>query len=239
MIVSSKILSAARSLLVATIGPALLAGISGCAGQIVAVKEPDPCKLQVVTVRVISSTDINRAESGEARPVELRLYQLASDARIDNASFDDVWRKDKDILQDDLVKVSEVPVYPGRTSEVVFERDDKAQTVAAVALFRNPRGRSWYATFDLPPAPSEGKCALDCKGDDCPAANLRPKLFVYLDESRVEDGAEHAEDPTTAKVVQHRIGKMGGGAPSAPAVPGAKDVPSTPSAPSAPGAPKL
>jgi type VI secretion system protein VasD len=229
-----KTVTSSRGLL--ALVPALLAVVCGCSRQIVAVKEPDPCKLQVVTVRVISSTDINRADSGEARPVELRLYQLASDAAIENASFDDMWQKDKDVLQEDLVKVQEIPVYPGRTSEIVFERDEKAQTVAAVALFRNPRGRSWYTTFDLPPAPSEGKCALDCKGDDCPAPNLRPKLYVWLDESRVEDGAEHAEDPITSKVVQHRLGKMGGapGVPSPPSVPQPPSTPGTPAPPSPP-----
>jgi type VI secretion system VasD/TssJ family lipoprotein len=168
---------------------------SACSSNTVAIREPERCTLQIVKMTVISSSDMNRAESGAPRPVQLRLYQLSTDIPLLNASFDEVWKKDADTFKEDLVKVEELPIYPNSRTELEFERDDKAQVIAPVALFRQPRGRSWYTTFDLPPAPSEGQCGAECKGAECdggPPQN--PHYYVWIDESRVDDGADHADD---------------------------------------------
>lgn len=182
-----RLLPGALALSTATLG--------ACSKSTPPVREPDPCKLQLVTVSIIASPDINRAENGEARPVQIRLYQLASDIRLENAAFDEIWKKDADTLKDDLIKVEELPIYPDSRSDVEFERDTKAQVVAPVALFREPRGRSWYTTFDLPPPPADGQCAALCKGPECDGGSqLTPHYYIWLDESRVDDGADHADD---------------------------------------------
>jgi type VI secretion system protein VasD len=185
---------------------AALASASACSSNTVAIREPEQCKLQMLKLTVISSPDMNRAENGEPRPVQLRLYQLASDIPLTNAPFEDVWKKDADTLKDDLVKVQEVPIYPDSRTELEFERDDKAQVVAPVALFRQPRGRSWYTTFDLPPAPSEGQCGAECKGTDCDGGPPRnPHYYVWIDESRVDDGSDHADDHPEGRTMHPKL----------------------------------
>lgn len=202
-----------------------------CSPTVLPIKEPDDCKYQEVTLSIISSGDTNRATNGEPRPVQLRVYQLGSDTSLQNASFDDIWKKEEETLGEDLVKGEELPIYPNTRTELKFERDDSAQYVAAVALFKNPKGRSWYTVFDLPPAPSEGACGQkQCEGEDCEDAGPppNPHFYVWIDESRVEDGVEHAEDvpegrvqavKSQAKAPAKEGGEPGGGKAPAPPAP--------------------
>lgn len=177
-----------------------------CSQTVVPIKEPDSCKFQRITATILASPDINRASNGDARPVQLRIYQLASDISLQNASFDDVWKKDTETLGKDIVKEEQFAVYPNTRTELSFERDDKANNLAAVALFRVPRGRSWYAVFDLPPAPSKGSCGQKpCSGPNCDGgAGQSPHIYVWIDESHVEDGVEHADFVPQGRVQTRR-----------------------------------
>ena len=177
-----------------------------CSSQtIVPVKEPEGCKFQVVGMSVIASPRINPDKNGEARPVQVRIYQLKTDVRLLNADFEPIWKDDKATLQDDLVKVDEFPVYPDTRTEIHFERDETALFVAAVALFRNPTGRSWWTTFELPPPPGKGNCGMPpCTGPNCDAGagpNLVPKYAVWIDSTRVTNGEDHLdENPSAARI---------------------------------------
>ena len=140
------------------------AGVATSLGAVIAcssnttlpIKEPDSCKQQIIGTSVIASERLNPTECGDSRPVQLRIYQLKTDIRLQNASFDEIWKQDKETLKDDLIKVEEMTVYPDSRQEIKFERDDAALVVAFVALFRNHRGRSWYTTFELPPPAGRG-----------------------------------------------------------------------------------
>lgn len=174
----------------------LLVLAQACGSSTPPPKEPEECDLQIVTSAVITSKYINPTDDGEPRPVQVRLYQLKNDVNLRNASFDQIWKKDAEYLKDDLVKVEEFPVYPDTRTEVKFERDDAAQFVVAAALFRNPKGKSWFKSFELPPAPSEGGgcIAAACAGENCDAGpELNPKIFVWIEDTKVDDGIEYAD----------------------------------------------
>lgn len=184
-----------------------------CSPTVVPVKEPDECKYQEVKVSIIASPDINPSRTGTPRPVQVRVYQLAADVRLENSPFEDIWKKDEETLGEDLVKSEELPVYPDTRTDMKFERDDKAQHVAGVALFRNPKGRSWYATFELPPAPSEGTCGQEtqcpegAEGEEgeCEAPlPVNPEIYMYLDEYRIEDGVEYADYRPEGRVLERQ-----------------------------------
>lgn len=170
-----------------------------CKRNVEKAKEPEPCEQQLITFAVIASPRINPTDSGEPRPVQIRLYQLKNDIRLLNASFDEIWKKDADVLKDDLVKVDQFPVYPDSRTEVKFERDESAQYIVAAALFRQPRGRSWFVSFELPPSPADGGCGVpsaDCpEGEECPPEPvIDPHFYVWVDGFRIEDGIEHADE---------------------------------------------
>jgi type VI secretion system protein VasD len=165
-------------------------------------KEPEKCKQQIVSSAVISSPHINPTVDGEPRPVQLRLYQLKTDTKFLNASFEQIWNDDKTALGDSLGKVEEFTVYPNTRTEVKFERDESAQFLVAAGLFREPKGRSWHVSFELPPPPSAGSCGAKCTGPECDAgtANANPKLYVWVDGTSVQDGSNHADDYPEGRV---------------------------------------
>lgn len=180
----------------ALMGPlvALAVASVSCAETLPPAKETKKCELQMVSLSIIASPLINPTEDGEPRPVQMRIYQLKEDVRLQGATFEDVWKKDTTVLADDIVKRDDVFVYPSSRTDVKFERDPNAQHVVGAGLFRNPKGRSWYVSFDLPPAPGKGDCTVPgCEDGKC-GANLNPQFAVWVDAARVDDGADHKDD---------------------------------------------
>jgi len=248
-------LARASILVVAVVTALLGAGaVVACSGSqtILPIKDPASCTLQVVGMTVIASPKINPEIDGSPRPVQLRIYQLKTDTRLLNASFEDIWKKDKETLQDDLVKVDEFPVYPDTRVEVKFERDQAALFVVGVALFREPKGRNWWTEFELPPPPGKGNCQFanpKCSGPDCQAEAgpppLAPHYAIWIDGTRIDDGGDHLDEYPEASRIQNLYlnspappGRPAGGSPpSAPNMPSQPTPPSLPSPPSAPSVP--
>jgi type VI secretion system protein VasD len=207
------------AVVVSLVGAGAAASFVACKSEILPVKEPKRCTLQTVGLTVLASDRLNPTNEGEPRPVILRIYQLKNDVGLQNAKFEEIWQDDKTALGDDLVKVDELAVYPNSRSEVKFERDDSAGYVVPVALFRNPKGRSWYTVFELPPSPAKGECGVpECTGDDCEGkgagAPPTPRFVVWLDENRVDAGDEHLDDfPSSGRVQVVQLGK--GSSPTA------------------------
>lgn len=156
-------------------------------------KEAEPCDRQVLTAAVISTQRINLTETGEPRPVQLRIYQLKNDVGFRNSSFDQVWKEDKEKLGEDMLDRQEFPVYPNTRKEVDFERNPEAQYIVAAALFRDPKGKQWFSTFELPPPPGKEACGAKCTDGKCDEPELNPKLYIRVDGGRVSDGSDWAD----------------------------------------------
>ena len=174
-----------------------LAAVAGCAATPPPPKAPERCPAQHVTVSLLASPKVNPTSGGEARPVVVRVYQLRSDVRLSNAPFEKLWHDDKATLGDDLVKAEERTLYPRERADLSFDRPAGVDHVAALALYQSPQGRSWVTSFELPPPPAAGACAVACDEDDdgCDArAVAEPHLSFYLDANRVSDGVEHLDE---------------------------------------------
>ncbi len=158
-------------------------GCGGAASPPPQAPEPQECAPQNVAMTIVASPGVNPSDDGKARPVQVRVYQLKADARLLEASFESVWKADKTTFGDDLVKVDEFSVYPDTRTEATFERDPAAKFVAAIALFRNPLGRSWWTDYELGSQPPKGQCL--------PAI---VKFPVWVDAARIVDGSDHVDD---------------------------------------------
>lgn len=196
-------MNARRTILKATLALSLglalgaPAAMSGCNSTILPVKEAKKCQLQIVNLTVLASPMINPTNEGEARPVIVRLYQLKNDVNLQSATFEQIWKDDKKTLGEDLVKSDEFAVYPNSRSEVKFERDDSASYVVAVALFRNPKGKSWFVSFELPPSPAKGECGAPCTGDECEKKEVpQPVFVIWIDGTRIDTGEDHLDEFT-------------------------------------------
>jgi type VI secretion system protein VasD len=189
---------------------------SACEPTIVPVKEPRKvCEIQTVSLSVVASDTINPSPEGEPRPVVVRVYQLRDEIALYNSTFDEVWRDDKEALGGDLIMKGEAYAYPNTRTEVAFQRNPEADSVVVAALYRGHQGKSWFMTFELPPAPGKGDCRVKgCEGDDC-GADPNPKFAIWLDDNRVEEGSNHLQDITDDRRVRVvNLGKSGGDKPS-------------------------
>jgi type VI secretion system protein VasD len=164
---------------------AVLVAIGGCGGSHPPpAKEPAAaCSPSTPTLSIAASDRVNSSSAGQGRPVQVRVYQLKSDSRLSTAKFEDIWQNDTATLQADLVKVEEVTVYPGETKQVKIVPNPDAHTLAAVALFREPQGKSWFQTYEL---------ASPRKDPPCPPSD--PKISVWLDRMQIEDGQGNSGD---------------------------------------------
>ena|SRR6186713_234631 len=142
-----------------------------------------PCPPLEPTLSISASQRVNPTADGQGRPVQVRVYQLSADARLRNASFEDVWQKDKDVLQADLLSVDQHTVFPGESKQVQLKTNPQAVFVGLVALFREPQGKDWFVTYELAPPHTT---------PPCPTAP--PHLSVWLDRMQIQDGQGRADE---------------------------------------------
>lgn len=172
--------------------------VAACGGTKQEAKAPEKCPVQKITVSLLSSEKVNKTSEGEARPVVVRLYQLKSDERMFNSSFDQIWKDDKATLGEDLLSVQEVQLFPGTRTDRKFDRPPLVNHVVGVALFSNPAGKAWFSSLDLPPIPEAGKCSCPPGDEECESANVAaPHLVYWLDGNKIDDGVEHLDDYPT------------------------------------------
>lgn len=194
----------------------------GCADAPVEPKAP--CDKQFVTLQIYGSGTVNPNENGNPRPVSVRLYQLGSDLKLQNARYDDILLKDKETLGPDIVKADDVTVYPNDLVEIKFERSKEADFLAGVAFFHEPRGQAWKTFYEFPPIPGEKACSA--KGAGEPQNDVRVQFFV--DEAKIDNGSQYDPEmfPRSQNVRKLSLPKKsaggGGGDGPAPAAAGPK-----------------
>ncbi|AKT38899.1 type VI secretion system lipoprotein TssJ [Chondromyces crocatus] len=151
---------------------------------------PAPCDVQIVTLNLFAADNINPNENGNPRPVVVRLYQLKSEVRLENATYDEVLLKDKDVLQEDIAKMDEVEVFPNDLVEVKFERIKEASHLAGVALFHSPKGNSWKTFYEFPLPPGEAQCGG--RSSDA-GAQADPRATFFVESTRIDNGSQFDE----------------------------------------------
>ena len=135
------------------------------------------CEPKPTEVTITASDSANGDAAGQGRPVQVRIYQLKTDARLKIAGFQDIWQNDKATLQGDLLKVDEHTAFPSQSKKVSIEATPDGVVIGAVALFREPRGNNWFVTFEVPPTP---------KAEPCPTGPAQ--ISVWLDRMQIQDG---------------------------------------------------
>ncbi len=120
-------------------------GLFGGGGE----KAPAP-----VDVTVTAGARLNPDDAGQSLPTVIRIYQLKSASRAEGAQFEDLYRRDKEVLGDDLLQVDEVVLSPGETVRKTVPGDKGARAVMVVGVFRRPAGNGWRYIAELPPGKS-------------------------------------------------------------------------------------
>jgi type VI secretion system protein VasD len=128
-------------------------------------------------VSVTASEQVNAGPDGRGLPVQVRLYQLKSEAKLLNAFFEEVWKDDSKTLAEDLVAVRELTAFPGQTERFSLDQSPDSRVLAAVALFREPRGKDWFVSYNLLLAKQEPPCPPS-----------EPSISIWLDRMKIQDG---------------------------------------------------
>jgi type VI secretion system protein VasD len=171
----------------------MLGGLVGCSNT-PPPEEPDPCNVQMVTLRVFGSDLINPNENERPRPVVVRLYQLANDLRMLNARYDDILLKDAETLGEDVLKKDEVVVYPNDVVEIKFERIPEAYYLGGAAMFHGPQGQSWKTFYEFPPMPNAPEACVKTAGDADPQApQAFPETAFFVVERKIDNGSQYDE----------------------------------------------
>ena len=92
---------------------------------------------------------LNLDDSGAALPVIVRIYQLSSKDRIENADFMSLWKTDQNVLDGDILDRQEITLLPD--SKMVLEVDPKKhpEYLVVMAIFRKPQGNTWRQIIPL------------------------------------------------------------------------------------------
>jgi type VI secretion system protein VasD len=103
-----------------------------------------------VDVTVSAGARLNPDDGGQSLPTVIRVYLLKGTSRAEPAQFEDLYRRDKELLGEDLVQVDELVLSPGETVRKTVGGDKAARAVMVVGVFRRPSGQGWRAIAELP-----------------------------------------------------------------------------------------
>jgi type VI secretion system protein VasD len=143
---------------------------------------PEKCVPPRPRITLAGSNQTNAGVDGKGLPVQVRLYQLKSEARLLNAFFEEIWKDDTTILADDLLGKRELTVFPGQNQQLQLDQIPDSRVLSAVALFREPRGKDWFVSYELQPPKTE---------PPCPPAE--PRISIWLDRMKIQDGEGRVE----------------------------------------------
>jgi len=116
-----------------------------------------------VAVTVTAGARLNPDDSGQSLPTVIRIYQLKAASKAEGAMFEDLYRRDKEVLGEDLLQVDEVVLSPGETARKTVAGDKGARAVMVLGVFRRPSGNGWRIITEL----QKGKAApLEFRAED-------------------------------------------------------------------------
>jgi type VI secretion system protein VasD len=159
----------------------------GCAGNAPTCKVPIALEVEIET-----SDRVNADAEGRALPTLVRLYQLKDLSVLQMAEFADIWQSAKETLGATLVAVKELTTYPGQVVVEHLQRDEKADFLVGVGIFRNPIGATWRTISELP-LPGD---PCQEKDDENAAPTLEDlRLRMFLEDYRIESVDNYAALP--------------------------------------------
>lgn len=166
----------------------------------VAPPAPEKCAEPRPVVTLAASAQVNAGADGVGVPVQVRLYQLKGQSKLQSALFEDIWRDAPATLGEDLLATRELTVFPEQQQEVLLEQLPDSRVLSAVAIFRNSPGRDWLVNYDLQPPKSEPPCPPP-----------EPRISIWLDRMKIQDG-EGRVDAASGTARGNGAGPSGGAA---------------------------
>ena len=127
------------------IGLVFLVFLSGCSGT----------PKQDVMLALQATKNLNPDPDGNPHSVVVRVYTLKEEDRFNKATFQDLWKHDRDVLGSDLLDVKELTMLPDSEHplELTIEQKKGEGFLGVVAFFLKYQGQSWRQLLPLKDAP--------------------------------------------------------------------------------------
>lgn len=101
------------------------------------------CSSSKVKVAVKSSEQLNQDANHRSLPVVARVYQLKNTQQFNAANFNLLWKNDHKALGSDLLSKEEFVIRPGEKKTITINRQEDAEYVAILGLFRDYKKGEW------------------------------------------------------------------------------------------------
>lgn len=110
---------------------------------------------------LVAATDINLDSEGRPSPIVVRIYQLQSAVKFNNADFFSVYDDAAGVLGADLIAFDEFTLRPGQSIDYQAQFKPAAKFVGVIAAFRNINSAQWRADLELPKKPGRLRIGLE------------------------------------------------------------------------------
>lgn len=165
-------------------GLALLVFAScGGSNRFVTPCSPPPAQPDEIPVTIEATARLNPDTEGNPLPTEIRIYQLSDVVTMDRANFEEVWQNAAETLGESLLEEETITIYPGSSQTLRIQTNPELRAIAAMAIVREPTGRSWRAIATLPSPPA---ASGEPQFPPCPPPPPAPSVNFRADGYRVE-----------------------------------------------------
>jgi type VI secretion system protein VasD len=107
------------------------------------------CSSAPLHVQFKSTHYINPDVNNHALPVEIIVYELRDDQAFRQATFEELWKDDRNVLGDSILDRREINLAPGAQRKITLSLHQQTAYIGAIAIFRQPSGGHWRAVKRL------------------------------------------------------------------------------------------
>jgi type VI secretion system protein VasD len=112
---------------------------------------PPPPAPTILSMTLEAAPDVNQTAEGEARPVTVRIFRLASVDEFLETGFFELDSDAGGVLGDDLIGEDVFTLAPGATQVYQRQFEEDARFLAIIAAYRNIDDVNWRGFVSVPP----------------------------------------------------------------------------------------
>jgi type VI secretion system protein VasD len=122
----------------------------GCGSDEEEPPPPPPPPPTIVSLTLRAAPDVNQTEAGEARPVLVRIFRLASVDNFLESGFFELDSDTQGVLGRSLIGEDAFTLAPGATQIYQRQFEENARFVAIIAAYRNVEAVNWRGFHGVP-----------------------------------------------------------------------------------------
>ena len=97
------------------------------------------------------TNQLNQSDMGQPVPVTVRIYTLKDRTRFEQATFQELWKKDYEFLGKDLLDRKEITLSPSTSKliELTVDPEDNEKFIGIMVLFRKYQDGTWRRVIPI------------------------------------------------------------------------------------------